>query len=180
MANLTEQLQSSGTWNGRQLQLLGTAIGKAVTGSHVVDNKSYARRPMQRVQFFHHYPSKKDVVALSSDAGHVHPNFLMLLYFLVILFLNFWMFPTYIYIYIIVFASYVLVHVWGEISWDIKTMTMTLQTNNENTYQYWHALCRDMSRTTDSADMKSQINCRTSAAIDMLRRPMGKVADHCC
>lgn len=87
--NLTEQLQSSGTWNGRQLQLLGTAIGKAVTGSHVVGNKSYARRPMQQVQFFHHYLSKKDVVALSSDAGHVHPNFLMLLYFLVILFLNF-------------------------------------------------------------------------------------------
>lgn len=37
-----------------------------------------------------------------------------------------------------------------------------------------------MSRATDSADLKSQINCRTSAAIDMLRRPMGKVADHCC
>ena len=65
---LNGRLQNSGTFNQRQLQILGIAIGKSVAGSVEVA-RNYTRRPMQQVQFFHHY-SKKDVVALGSDAGH--------------------------------------------------------------------------------------------------------------
>ena len=77
---LNGALQSSGTFNQRQLQILGISIGKSVAGLQSDAARNYTRRPMQQVQFFHHYLSKKDVVALGSDAGHASHVFDVILH----------------------------------------------------------------------------------------------------